>query len=61
MVTIISYCMFFPQTVSLAEFKQIQSIKCTPQSDGKTLLDIDIKGAKQVSIQLWFQTIKSGS
>ncbi|XP_034169517.2 protein tyrosine kinase 2 beta, b isoform X2 [Pangasianodon hypophthalmus] len=34
-------------TVCLAEFKQIRSIKCTAQSDGKTLLDIDIKGAKQ--------------
>ncbi|XP_060773653.1 protein tyrosine kinase 2 beta, b isoform X2 [Neoarius graeffei] len=33
--------------VYLAEFKQIQSIKCTAQSDGKALLDIDIKGAKQ--------------
>ncbi|XP_053470269.1 protein tyrosine kinase 2 beta, b isoform X1 [Ictalurus furcatus] len=35
------------QTLSLADFKQIRSIKCTAQSDGKALLDIDIKGAKQ--------------
>ncbi|XP_062858580.1 protein tyrosine kinase 2 beta, b [Trichomycterus rosablanca] len=34
-------------TVCLAEFKHIKSIKCTGQSDGKALLDIDIKGAKQ--------------
>ncbi|XP_053344696.1 protein tyrosine kinase 2 beta, b [Clarias gariepinus] len=34
-------------TVCLAEFKQIRSIKCTVKSEGKTLLDIDIKGAKQ--------------
>lgn len=63
-VTNTSHCMFcfvfgllFFQTVCLAEFKQIRSIKCTAQSDGKTLLEIDIKGAKQVSILLWFQAI----
>lgn len=60
--TVISNCMFFFfQTVCLAEFKQIRSIQCTAQSDGKALLDIDIKGAKQVSISLWFQAIQSSS
>uniref|UniRef100_A0A4W4HQE7 non-specific protein-tyrosine kinase n=1 Tax=Electrophorus electricus TaxID=8005 RepID=A0A4W4HQE7_ELEEL len=34
-------------TVCLADFKQIRSIKCSPQGDGKALLDIEIKGAKQ--------------
>lgn len=65
---IIVVCLIF-QTVCLAEFKQIRSIKCTAQSDSKTLLDIDIKGAKQVSTSprfhrappLWFQAIKSSS
>ncbi|XP_050988969.1 protein-tyrosine kinase 2-beta isoform X1 [Labeo rohita] len=33
--------------VCLATFAQIRSIKCTPQNDGKTLLHIDIEGAKQ--------------
>ncbi|XP_052476212.1 protein-tyrosine kinase 2-beta-like isoform X1 [Carassius gibelio] len=33
--------------VSLATFAQIRSIKCMPQNDGKTLLHIDIEGAKQ--------------
>ncbi|XP_043119440.1 protein-tyrosine kinase 2-beta isoform X2 [Puntigrus tetrazona] len=33
--------------VCLAKFAQIRSIKCTPQNDGKTLLHIDIEGAKQ--------------
>ncbi|XP_016296053.1 protein-tyrosine kinase 2-beta-like isoform X1 [Sinocyclocheilus anshuiensis] len=33
--------------VCLATFAQIRSIKCTPQNDGKTLLHIDIAGAKQ--------------
>ncbi|KAL1257459.1 hypothetical protein QQF64_010703 [Cirrhinus molitorella] len=33
--------------VSLASFAQIRSIKCMPQNDGKTLLHIDIEGAKQ--------------
>ncbi|KAK1795551.1 hypothetical protein P4O66_001049 [Electrophorus voltai] len=34
-------------TVCLADFKQIRSIECSPQGDGKALLDIEIKGAKQ--------------
>ncbi|XP_026118203.1 protein-tyrosine kinase 2-beta-like [Carassius auratus] len=33
--------------VCLATFAQIRSIKCTPENDGKTLLHIDIEGAKQ--------------
>uniref|UniRef100_A0A671N0S5 non-specific protein-tyrosine kinase n=1 Tax=Sinocyclocheilus anshuiensis TaxID=1608454 RepID=A0A671N0S5_9TELE len=33
--------------VCLATFVQIRSIKCMPQNDGKTLLHIDIEGAKQ--------------
>ncbi|KAK2879149.1 hypothetical protein Q8A67_019940 [Cirrhinus molitorella] len=33
--------------VGLASFAQIRSIKCMPQNDGKTLLHIDIEGAKQ--------------
>ncbi|XP_058604557.1 protein-tyrosine kinase 2-beta isoform X2 [Onychostoma macrolepis] len=33
--------------VCLATFAQIRSIKCIPQNDGKTLLHIDIEGAKQ--------------
>uniref|UniRef100_A0A6Q2ZCU6 non-specific protein-tyrosine kinase n=1 Tax=Esox lucius TaxID=8010 RepID=A0A6Q2ZCU6_ESOLU len=33
--------------VCLADFKQIKSIKCLPQTDGKALLTLDITGAKQ--------------
>ncbi|XP_030628021.1 protein tyrosine kinase 2 beta, b [Chanos chanos] len=33
--------------VCLAEFRQIRGIKYTPQTDGKTLLQIDIEGARQ--------------
>ncbi|XP_066533274.1 protein tyrosine kinase 2 beta, b [Hoplias malabaricus] len=33
--------------LSLAEFKQIRSIKITPQSDSKALLHVEITGAKQ--------------
>ncbi|XP_059375829.1 protein-tyrosine kinase 2-beta-like [Carassius carassius] len=33
--------------VCLATFAQIRSIKCTPENDEKTLLHIDIEGAKQ--------------
>ncbi|KAJ8008671.1 hypothetical protein DPEC_G00080840 [Dallia pectoralis] len=33
--------------VCLADFKQIKSIKCSAQTDGKPLLTLDITGAKQ--------------
>ncbi|KAM6954010.1 protein tyrosine kinase 2 beta, b [Aplochiton taeniatus] len=33
--------------VFLADFKKIKSIKCLSQSDGKTLLNLDVEGAKQ--------------
>uniref|UniRef100_A0A8C7LTQ3 non-specific protein-tyrosine kinase n=1 Tax=Oncorhynchus mykiss TaxID=8022 RepID=A0A8C7LTQ3_ONCMY len=33
--------------VCLADFKQIKSIKCSSQSDGKALLNLDIDGARQ--------------
>uniref|UniRef100_A0A4W5LHZ9 non-specific protein-tyrosine kinase n=1 Tax=Hucho hucho TaxID=62062 RepID=A0A4W5LHZ9_9TELE len=33
--------------VCLADFKQIKSIKCLSQSDGKALLNLDIDGARQ--------------
>uniref|UniRef100_A0A4W5LI03 non-specific protein-tyrosine kinase n=1 Tax=Hucho hucho TaxID=62062 RepID=A0A4W5LI03_9TELE len=36
-----------PQPVCLADFKQIKSIKCLSQSDGKALLNLDIDGARQ--------------
>jgi len=39
---------FSPQAVCLAEFKQIRSIKYNTQSDGRTLLLIEIERAKQV-------------
>uniref|UniRef100_A0A674B8S8 non-specific protein-tyrosine kinase n=1 Tax=Salmo trutta TaxID=8032 RepID=A0A674B8S8_SALTR len=35
------------QPVCLADFKQIKSIKCSSQSDGKALLNLDIDGARQ--------------
>uniref|UniRef100_A0A672Q5G8 non-specific protein-tyrosine kinase n=1 Tax=Sinocyclocheilus grahami TaxID=75366 RepID=A0A672Q5G8_SINGR len=38
---------FSPQAVCLAEFRQIHSIKYNTQRDGKTLLLIEIVGAKQ--------------
>ncbi|XP_072545389.1 protein-tyrosine kinase 2-beta isoform X2 [Salminus brasiliensis] len=34
-------------SVCLAAFSQVQSIKCSLQNDGKGLLHVDIKGAKQ--------------
>uniref|UniRef100_A0A8C7DHT5 non-specific protein-tyrosine kinase n=1 Tax=Oncorhynchus kisutch TaxID=8019 RepID=A0A8C7DHT5_ONCKI len=37
--------------VCLADFKQIKSIKCSSQSDGKALLNLDIDGARQVHIK----------
>ncbi|XP_056150911.1 protein tyrosine kinase 2 beta, b [Lampris incognitus] len=33
--------------VFLADFKQIKSIKCTSQSNGKALINLDIEGARQ--------------
>uniref|UniRef100_A0A8C9VXV2 non-specific protein-tyrosine kinase n=1 Tax=Scleropages formosus TaxID=113540 RepID=A0A8C9VXV2_SCLFO len=33
--------------ICLAEFPQIRSVKCSSQSDGKTLLNVEIDGAKQ--------------
>ncbi|KAA0711575.1 Protein-tyrosine kinase 2-beta [Triplophysa tibetana] len=33
--------------VSLATFSQIRSIKCSPQKDSKTLVHVEIEGAKQ--------------
>lgn len=39
---------YSPQAVCLAEFRQIRSIKYNTQSDGRTLLFIEIEGAKQV-------------
>lgn len=50
---------YSPQAVCLAEFKQIRSIKYNTQSDGRTLLLIEIEGAKQVrTFSLQYQVVK---
>uniref|UniRef100_A0A3Q4I4L9 non-specific protein-tyrosine kinase n=1 Tax=Neolamprologus brichardi TaxID=32507 RepID=A0A3Q4I4L9_NEOBR len=36
--------------VFLADFKQIKKVQCISQNDGKALLNLDIEGAKQVSV-----------
>lgn len=46
----IAFIPFVWQAVFLADFKQIKKVQCISQNDGKALLNLDIEGAKQVSV-----------